>query len=204
MFKLHSCIILALSLMILSAPISAQQVVGSASVKGRTIEVLDNQTWRYKSNESQDLSACDTLKLGVSFCNINKWNVTTPTGAASHMYGIDDRTYLMFIIEGLGSKDGITKGTIAEIAIDFAAEGSNTTAESVVQHFSRNSIVNSNELLSIAYSVKMSNMDFTFLNNIYVGEQVTVQAVLYVVGSKVSEKQIALNETLVKNLILPD
>ncbi|MDG2404730.1 MAG: hypothetical protein P8M25_07200, partial [Paracoccaceae bacterium] len=92
---------------------------------------------------------------------------------------------------------------MAEVAINYAAEGSNTTAESVIQHFSRNSIVDSNELLSIAYSVKMSNVDFTFVNNIYVGEQVTVQAALYAVGSKVSEKQIALNETLIKNLILP-
>ena len=50
---------------------------------------------------------------------------------------------------------------------------------------------------------KLSNIDFTFVNNIYVGGQLTVQAVIYTVGSQVSEKQINLNETLIKNLNFP-
>ena len=203
MFKLYYNLILSLSLMILSAPTSAQQLVGTASINGRTIEILDNQTWRYKSGQYQNSSDCDTLKLGVSFCNINKWKVTTATGAASHMYVFDDRTYLMFIIEGMGAEDNVTKNIMAKVAIDNAAEAASTRAESIIQHFSRNSIVNGNEFLTISYTAKLSNIDFTFVNNIYVGGQLTVQAVIYTVGSQVSEKQINLNETLIKNLNFP-
>ena len=204
MWKIHNAVILVLSLIMLSTPTLAQQIVGTANINGRTIEILNNQTWRYKSLQNQNSSDCETLKSGVLFCNINNWKVSSPSGDISHMYVIDDRTYLMFIIEGFGSEDGVTKNYMAQVAIDHAAAGGNTTSENIIQHFSRDTTTNGNDFLTIAYSAKISNIDLTFVNNIYVGEKVTVQAGIYTVGSQVSEKLITLSETLVKNLTFPN
>jgi hypothetical protein len=204
MWKIHNAVILVLSLIMLSTPTLAQQIVGTANINGRTIEILNNQTWRYKSPQNQNSSDCETLKSGVLFCNINNWKVTSPSGDISHMYMIDDRTYLMFIIEGFGSEDGVTKNYMAQVAIDHAAAGGNTTSENIIQHFSRDTTINGNDFLTIAYNAKISNIDLTFVNNIYVGEKVTVQAGIYTVGSQVSEKLITLSETLVKNLTFPN
>lgn len=204
MFKLYYTTILSLSLIMLSTPTLAQEIVGSANINGRTIEILNNQTWRYKSPQNQNSSDCETLKSGVLFCNINNWKVSSSSGDISHMYMIDDRTYLMFIIEGFGSEDGVTKNYMAQVAIDHAAEGGNTTSENIIQHFSRDSTINGNDFLTIAYTAKLSDIDFTFVNNLYVGEKVTVQAAIYTIGSQVSEKLIRLSETLSKNLTFPN
>ena len=169
MFKLYYTAILSLSLIMLSTPILAQEIVGSANINGRTIEILNNQTWRYKSPQNQNSSDCETLKSGVLFCNINNWKVSSSSGDISHMYMIDDRTYLMFIIEGFGSEDGVTKNYMAQVAIDHAAEGGNTTSENIIQHFSRDSTINGNDFLTIAYTAKLSDIAFTFVNNLYVG-----------------------------------
>ena len=204
MWKIHNAVILVLSLIMLSTPTLAQQIVGTANINGRTIEILNNQTWRYKSPQNQNSSDCENLKSGVLFCNINNWKVSSASGDISHMYMIDDRTYLMFIIEGFGSEDGVTKNFMAQTAIEHAAAGGNTTSENIIQHFSRDTTTNGNDFLTIAYSAKISNIDLTFVNNIYVGEKVTVQAGIYTVGSQVSEKLITLSETLVKNLTFPN
>ena len=187
-------------LLIAGLPASAQQVIGTAVINGKIVEILENQTWRYKSEQSMSLSGCDLLKNGLYFCNKNNWKTTSATGDASHMYSIDDRTYVMFIIENMGADDGVTKDFMAGVALNYAAEAANTTPDNILQHFSRDKIVNGNEFLSIAYTASISNIKFTFINNICVQDTVTAQAAIFTLGSKVTESQIEHNNVLVENL----
>ena len=61
--------ILTLFFVLFASGVSSQEVVGSAIISGKTIEILDDLTWRYKAPKKSLLSSCDALKLGVYFCN---------------------------------------------------------------------------------------------------------------------------------------
>ena len=47
-------------------------------------------------------------------------------------------------------------------------------------------------------------MNFTFLNNIFVNETVTVQAAIYVIGSKITDDQKILNAILLSSVFFND
>jgi hypothetical protein len=188
----------------LSLPAISQSILGTAIINNKTVEVLDNNTWRYKSSDRQDLSKCDSFKLGVYFCNDEKWRSIDASGDANYMYMVDDRTYVMFIIEQMGSDDGVTQEFMKNIAIDYAAKASNTRNENIPQHFSKSSAVNNNDYLNLAYSAQIDGVSFTFINNIYVGKVVTMQAITYGVGPKVTDKLLAVNKTLIENIIIPE
>ncbi|MDG2373275.1 MAG: hypothetical protein P8L88_03325 [Paracoccaceae bacterium] len=181
----------------------AVEVLGSAKVNNRFIEILDNKTWRYKSQVS-DLSNCDELKLGTYFCNKGNWKVVPQSIEAEFQYQVDDRHYAFFIIESLGKNDGVTKEFMAEIAITNAAQGANTTEENVKQHFSKDISIDNKKFRTVAYTVKLGGISFTFLNNIYVSDTITTQAIVYGVGPSVTEKLNSLNEILLENFVVPN
>ena len=188
----------------LSLPAISQSILGTAIINNKTVEVLDNNTWRYKSSDRQDLSNCDSFKLGVYFCNDEEWKNTEASGEINYMYKVDDRTYVMFIIEQMGSDDGVTQEFMKNIAIDNAAEASNTPKDNMLQHFSKSSVVNNNDYLNLAYSAQIDGVSVTFINNIYVGKNVTMQAITYGIGPTVTDKLIAVNKTLIENIIIPE
>ena len=190
--------ILTLFFVLFASAVSSQQVVGSAIISGKPIEILDDQTWRYKTSKKPLLSSCDALKLGVYFCNDKKWKSVKPTGDVSHMYEVDGRTYVIFIIEPMGSNDGVTSEFMAEVALEYAA--GDAGVENVPQHFSGYQDVLGRSVLSLGYTANVSGLNFTFLNNIFVTEKVTVQAAIYVIGSEITDDQKRLNDILLNSV----
>ena len=192
-------------LLVISTSISgsAREVIGISTVNDRSIEIFDDNTWSFKSNKRKNLDECETLKASVLFCNINQWKVLPATGGANHLYQIDDRSYAMFIIETIGSNDGMTQSLAKDMALQYAAEASNTNIENIKQHFSTNEVVNNYDYLSFAYSTKIQGMNFTYINNIYIDEMLSVQAFTFSLGEIVTSKQTKLNFTLIDNIIMP-
>jgi len=192
-------------LLVISTSISAsaKEVIGISTVNDRSIEIFDDNTWSFKSSKRKNLDECETLKASVLFCNINQWKVLPATGGANHLYQIDDRSYAMFIIETIGSNDGMTQSLAKDMALQYAAEASNTNIENITQHFSTNKVVNDYDYLSFAYSAKIQGINFTYINNIYINEMLTVQAFTFSLGEIVTTKQTKLNFTLIDNIIMP-
>jgi hypothetical protein len=56
----------------------------------------------------------------------------------------------------------------------------------------------------LGYTANLSGINFTFLNNIFVTETVTVQAAIYVIGSEITDDQKRLNEILLKSVFFND
>ena len=192
-------------LLVISTSISAsaKEVIGISTVNDRSIEIFDDNTWSFKSSKRKNLDECETLKASVLFCNINQWKVLPATAGANHLYQIDDRSYAMFIIETIGSNDGMTQSLAKDMALQYAAEASNTNIENITQHFSTNKVVNDYDYLSFAYSAKIQGINFTYINNIYINEMLTVQAFTFSLGEIVTTKQTKLNYTLIDNIIMP-
>ncbi|MDA8578290.1 hypothetical protein N9L08_05075 [Rhodobacteraceae bacterium] len=194
--------IFTLFLGLFASGVSSQEVVGSAIISGKTIEILDDQTWRYKTSKKPLLSSCDAFELGIHFCNDKKWKSVEPTGDVNHMYQVDGRTYVIFIIEPMGSNDGVTSEFMAEVALGYAA--GDAGVENVPQHFSRYQDILGRSVLSLGYTANLSGMNFTFLNNIFVTETVTVQAAIYVIGSEITDDQEVLNDLLLNSVFFND
>ena len=192
-------------LLVISTSISAsaKEVIGISTVNDRSIEIFDDNTWSFKSSKRKNLDECETLKASVLFCNINQWKALPATGSANHLYQIDDRSYAMFIIETIGSNDGMTQSLAKDMALQYAAEASNTNIENITQHFSTNKVVNDYDYLSFAYSTKIQGINFTYINNIYIDEMLSVQAFTFSLGEIVTTKQTKLNYTLIDNIIMP-
>ena len=189
----------------LSLPLSAQQIVGTASVNGRVINIFDDQTWKYKSSKgSQDFSSCDALKNGIYFCNEQNWKVQPPMEPANAIYQINDRTYLMFIIESLGTNDGFSQEFMMNVALTTAAEAGNMTTDQIPQHFVKELTTNNNNYTSMAYTTKISGLTVTYINNIYVKEAVTVQVALYTIAPNVTDELLDHSDVVTKNIFFQD
>ena len=203
MLMYHKFILSILLVISTSISASAKEVIGISTVNDRSIEIFDDNTWSFKSSKRKNLDECETLKASVLFCNINQWKVLPATAGANHLYQIDDRSYAMFIIETIGSNDGMTQSLAKDMALQYAAEASNTNIENITQHFSTNKVVNDYDYLSFAYSAKIQGINFTYINNIYINEMLTVQAFTFSLGEIVTTKQTKLNFTLIDNIIMP-
>ena len=181
--------------------LKAQEIIGKTTILGKEIELFDNQTWRYATPD-QEYSDCEKLQLDIYFCNVNNWKKVKGSGEVDAMFEVNPRTFLMFIIEGMGSEDGISTDVMKEIAILNAAQGDEDKVDEVYEHFSKNRETNGYNFLSVAYSGKIKGLTFTMLNNIFVSENKTMQAVVYTIGNKVTNSQLLNNEILIENLFL--
>ena len=104
------CLILKLTLLaVLGSNAFAQSVVGTSSINGKQIEILDDNTWRYIDN-FKNLACADLVIIdqNVSFCNTKNWQTQSNNSVTDAIYRIDDRTYAAFVVEHLGKTDGLT------------------------------------------------------------------------------------------------
>ena len=99
--------ILSFLIIILPCIVSAQSKVGTAVVDGSIVDLFSDKTWRFRDEEPRE---CEQIKLGVSFCDESAiWKRLDNEGPEiSAMYNYDDRNYAMFIIEAMGSDDGLS------------------------------------------------------------------------------------------------
>ena len=181
-FVIFQCLVL---LLLTAAPriAMAQSVVGETVINGRQVELLDNNTWRYADDLFVNTGRnCETLEHSVVFCNSLNWQVSEPVGAATAIYLIDDRTYVMLIIEGIGSNDGASPEMMVNAAHWFASQAMNIQQDSLEVHYTRPKRAGRYEYTTTAYSGKIDGLSFTYINNIYIGRTFNMQAVVYNVG----------------------
>ena len=124
-------ILASIFLFVTVLPLQAQDIVGRALIDGRTVELLDDGTWRYA--QSSGSGGCDPLKLGLSFCGTGSgWTKTQVPNADVHAaWRRNDRTYGMVILEGLGSDQGMTADFMRNMVIENAAFLTGTQPESI-------------------------------------------------------------------------
>ena len=178
----------------------AQEIIGTAIINGERIQIFDNKTWKFTNNSEGSFNEdCDVIKYQVHFCNSFGWNkVENPVAPINAQYDVDGRTYSMFIVEPMGTADGVSREVMAGVALDYAAAAADVDVSEIPQHFVREGRVNGYDYLSVSYSAGVSGMEFTFINNIFVMETVTVQATIYTIGTAVSDSLEENNTKLVK------
>lgn len=198
-------LIFSVALFALSLPLHAaqtalaQSVIGTTEYNGQTIELLDNNSWRFKqSSNNTEKRNCETIKQSFEFCNSLNWLVVEPIGQASAMYQINDRAYVMFIVEGLGTQDGMSGEYMINAAHYMAAQGMNIQQESLDVNYTRQKQLKGYDYWVTSYSGSINGLPFTFINNINVGKTSTVQAVVYGVGGLTKKLESQSSEMLAR------
>ena len=200
--KLQIFLVFVLAVFLNTANSYSQEIIGYGKVGSKSVEIFSNFTWRYKQTQESN-GDCEQLSENISFCNSKAWRVTSNTGDATAMYLIDDRHYVMFIIESAGSQDGFSEEMIAEIAIGFAAEASNVQKSSVPINNRENIKIDGKQALSLGYSAKIDNVPFTYQNNIYVGKNFQMQAIIFGIGGA-SAKIENFNRSFINDILITD
>ena len=141
-----------------------------------------------------------TKKFGMYFCNKLLWKNLPPSDSFTNLYSIDDKYFAAFIIEEFGSADGVTRNFMTKLALENAAKAAGINVNQVIQHFIEEQEINDLNITTVAYSAGLDGVSFIFLNNLYVTETVTAQAIIYTIGDKTSPKLLNLNKELINNL----
>lgn len=178
---------------IFSIPAFSQTVLQEAVVNGKIIELLDDKTWRYKSQKERlsgkSNSNCPLIGGHVRFCVPDSWKVgnETQVPGASALYFVDGRHYALFIIEELGTADGASNELLVQAAHTNAATAMNMPVSSLDVLFTRPEMIDGRDGLVTAYSASIEGLSFTYLNNIYVGQRYAIQALIYGIGGMTSQ-----------------
>ena len=115
---------IGLAVITLPTAVLAQDVVGTTIVGGRRAQLLSDHTWKY---ETATASTCQTIEAGVTFCGGNAgWTqVESPSKDVAAQFRLDDRNYGEFIVEKLGTEDGMNADLLLSAVVGNAAKAAN-------------------------------------------------------------------------------
>jgi hypothetical protein len=169
----------AMIMFFLAWPALAQTVVGRAVVDGRTVTLFDNQSWQF---ETADEAGCKLLSAKLSFCGDPiKWhNTRVPAPDVIAAYRYNDQQYGQFIVENLGTAQGLTSESVRKIILDIARQASGQ--DPVVISITPASL---GELSgeTVVYTFNISGLETVYANSLFLTENTLLQAMTYAVGT---------------------
>jgi hypothetical protein len=168
----------------------AQEVVGTSVVDGSTVELLNDQTWRYRDNEDA-VDDCENLSLGVQFCGQSKGWVPMPKPNAmiNAAYRFDSLHYGQIIIEALGTDQGVDLKFMREAVLQLAASATGVSVEQIPVPDTYTSTVSGLSGETIVYQVNVNGVDSVFVNTIVLGPNRVIQMMSYTLTDTFTEEQ---------------
>lgn len=180
--KLGSLILLAS--LAFSGHALAQSVVGKAVVGGKTVTLFDDGTWRYADAvASSAADTCADVTPSVQFCGAALGWATTPPGSPeiNAAYRIDARHYAQYLIEDLGSDDGLTAEFMRQVVLDNAQMATGNTPEVIdVQPAKLDALTGD----TVIYKANINGLDVVFANSVFVEPKRVMQIMTYAIGNE--------------------
>jgi hypothetical protein len=160
---------------------SAQDIVGSSSIKGRPVELLSDNTWRYKSAIETD---CRSLGYRMEFCGQTLGWVTTrdlsPEAAGSFM--LNARYFAVVIAEPFGAEMGMSLETLGKATIINAATGANIAEQDIVVNSTEDVTVLDFPARRMSYTLKVTGLVMTFISTFWVEDDQSGQFITWTPG----------------------
>lgn len=164
----------------------AQSAVGKAVVGGKTVTLFDDGTWKYADAATAGTPAgCEDVTRAVQFCGAALgWSSTAPPSPEINAaYRIDARHYAQYLIEELGSDDGLTAEFMRQVVLDNAQMATGVTPEVIdVQSATLGSLTGD----TVVYKAKVSGLDVVFANSIFVQPKRVMQIMTYAISGDYS------------------
>jgi len=173
------------------APVSAQEIVGSAVVDGEIVVLFADGSWQYRDNDiNEDSGRCETIDLGLSFCGRDAgWSPRQVSSMpdADQVWSLNDRTYAAAILEGIGSDDGMTLEFMRDLALENVAAVSGTGIESIPVFDVFESSIGDLPGETMAYFAEVDGLEIVFANAMSVLPDRAFQIVLWWVSDEWTE-----------------
>ena len=162
----------------------AQSTVGKAVVGGKVVTLFDDGTWKYADAAGGASSeTCDDVTPTVQFCASALGWVSSPAASSeiNAAYRIDTRTYAQYLIEDIGSDDGLTAEFMRQVVLDNAQMATGNTPEVVdVLPVTLGSLSGD----TVVYTVKINGLDVVFANSVFVEKKRVMQIMTYAIGKE--------------------
>ncbi|MEM1087320.1 MAG: hypothetical protein AAGH90_06290 [Pseudomonadota bacterium] len=186
----------------LMAPLAAAQgIIGSTTIDGKKINILEGNVWVYATPSNSD---CDTLSATISFCNEGSaWkaeDIGAPDALQTYVYG--DKFAAIMIEDNLGSNDGITVDAIEKFAIDNAATAGGVSVDQVKRLGKRNVKLGGSNAREISYAVNVDGLDLVYVNTLVVRDEWTYQFMTYSLGLVVTPQHKTLHDQFIDDIEL--
>lgn len=182
----------------------AQSAVGKAVVGGKTVTLFDDGTWKYAdAMASSTPQACQDITPAVQFCGATLgWTSSPPASPEINAaFRIDARHYAQYLIEDLGSDDGLTAEYMRQVVLDNAEMATGNTPEVVdVQPVTLGSLTGD----TVVYKVKLNGVDFVFANSVFVEPKRVMQIMTYAVSSDYSPQHAGFQVDFLANTKLAE
>jgi hypothetical protein len=162
----------------------AQSSVGKAVVGGKTVTLFDDGTWKYADAAAAlTPGACEDVTPTVQFCAAALgWTSTPPASPEINAaYRIDARHYAQYLIEDLGSDDGLTPEFMRQVVLDNAQMATGNTPEVIdVQPVTLGALTGD----TVVYKAKINGLDVVFANSVFVEPKRVMQIMTYAIGGE--------------------
>jgi hypothetical protein len=175
--------------LLFASPIFAQDVLGTAVINGRSIEIMDDGTWAYAAPGAAadpSLADCFTVSQAYAFCGKTAgWFVAqklSPAAAAS--FQRDDRNYGMVISESIGIDDGISLDFMERALVANAAIAAGLT-EADITMFSKTPVtVFEQDGLQMVYGLRVQGLNVVYANTVFLRAKETTQFLTYTIAAE--------------------
>lgn len=187
-------LILALALL-LPGPGVAQEVVGQAIVDGRIVDLYDDQSWAYATEAEP---GCRSVTARVQFCGAAETWMPIELDNADVAAGFrhDDRHYAQFIIEQIGTDDGLSGEVMRQIVIDNAASASGRAPSAIPVLEVTDVRLADQDTQTMVYIADIDGFSFVFANTIYLDTDFSMQVISFAVADSFTDKHRALHADL--------
>ena len=200
--KLGSLVLVAC--LALSSLAHAQSAVGKAVVGGKTVTLFDDGTWKFADAlDPSTPAACEAVTPTVQFCGAALGWTTTPPASAeiNASYRIDARHYAQYLIEDLGSDDGLTADFMRQVVLDNAQMATGNTPEVIdVQSVTLGALSGD----TVVYKVKINGLDVVFANSVFVQPKRVMQIMTYAIGGEFTPQHAGYQADFLSNTKLAD
>lgn len=175
-------IIAALSVA-MASPAPAQDIVGTAVLGGKKVELLSDNTWRFMQTTGP--STCVAMHSAIEFCgSILNWRPAKATGDFTRVFTYDHRTSAGYIVEDVGTNDGVNPEFMRSLILEYAAEGSEITVEEVPVLGVFDTEIDGHPAETIVYGTRPNGVSFVFANTVFLHDRLTVQAIVWSMGKE--------------------
>jgi hypothetical protein len=103
-------------------------------------------------------------------------------------FRLNDRTYGTFIVEELGTDDGLSEDNMFDVVVKNAADAAGLQSKDVVTSGPEPVTVDGFPGKTLTYYMKSLGLSFVFMNTVVLAKHRTVQVATYSVGQTVTDE----------------
>jgi hypothetical protein len=177
----------------------AQTPVGKALVEGKVVTLFDDGTWQYAGQAATgQATGCDQVAPLVEFCAAALgWTVSTESSPEINAaYRIDARHYAQYIVEDLGTDDGLTAEFMRQVVLDNAQNATGNKPEVIdVLPVTLGALSGD----TVVYKAKINGVNVIFANSVFLRPKLALQIMTYAIAGEYSPEHAGYQADLLAN-----